>query len=187
MDCRGFQEYLAEYVLNDPRLTTADRQEMQPHMGTCSECCQVYAETQWVIALIRDNKERSRGLICCGKDEELQNVPEEPAGEKEAESLAAVESALDSPQTMQAAWRRLTARFEAMDKEGRRAVRAKRVVLARRSAAIAASLMVACGLGLLAIRMFSLRGPAMVASETSIRNIPSGQEIRTANVVEELK
>jgi hypothetical protein len=122
MERRRFQEHAAEYVLHDPCLTAAAREEMRRHMGACSKCRQVYAETQWTIALIRDNKERVRGLICSGRNGELPNSPRELGKERKSESLVAMEPVPEPPETVEASWQRLKARFEAMDEEKRRRV-----------------------------------------------------------------
>lgn len=150
MDCRQFQEYAAEYVLNDPCLTTADREGMQCHMSTCSNCCQLFDKTQWVIALIRENRERVRQVISRRKEGQLAKVAAGLAEEGEAESLAVAEPVIESPEIVQSAWQRLKASFEKMDRGKRRAVRARRIALARWSAAIAVSLLVVCGLGFMA-------------------------------------
>jgi ferric-dicitrate binding protein FerR (iron transport regulator) len=184
MDCRQFESDVAEFILSDPCLSTADREEIQRHMGTCSACCEVYTETQWIITLIRDNEERVRRLICCGKDEELPNVSEKP---KEAESLVDVEPATEPLEMVEAAWQRLKAGFKAMEEEKRPAVRARRMLLVRWSAAIAASLLVACGLGFLGVRTFSPSGPVMLTSENGAKTIPFGQEIRTGSLSKTLR
>lgn len=183
MDCRRFEENIAEYILNDPGLSTGDRQEMRSHMAICSKCYEVYDETKWIIELIRENKERVSEVFSRKEREEALEALANMTDEEVAEELANSEP-VDIPglPSVEESWDQLKAKMEAQDEQWHRETRIKRIKWTKQVAAMAASVLVVIGVAFVALNMCTPKGSVALLTDSGARVLAFGQQIQTGTL-----